>query len=150
VTEPWEPGYAGERLTVTLKAGKDFSDPWVVFHGGSTDEVLQELAKLQNDETLLKATSTVATAFHRVYVEAKGGAPAPTQQPSQAPAQQAAPPPQPQAQTAQAVFCGKCGQQMTYKEGTGQKGPWKGYFCSDRDHGPRFVKKDGGLTDQKS
>jgi hypothetical protein len=130
-----------ERLSVTLKGGKGYEAPWIVFKGNSVDEVMVELEKLQNDNTLLRATAIVAWQFQG-YVMSASGEPQPTQR-QQAPTatDQWQPPPQQQSATpGPQRFCQECGGATEYREGTNAKGHWKGFFCANDKHKPQWVK----------
>lgn len=40
--------------------------------------------------------------------------------------------------------CAGCGQTMTYREGVGAKGPYRGWFCSERGHPVRWMPSNEG------
>jgi hypothetical protein len=130
-----------ERLSVTLKGGKGYEAPWIVFKGTTVEEVHEELRKLQGNPDLLQATAIVAANFQG-YVMSESGRqettnpeninPTYTQQGTHAQTQPAAP---------ESRFCGQCGTQMVYKEGNNAKGHWKGYFCpANSKHQVQWVK----------
>lgn len=134
-----------ERLSVTLKGGKEFDAPWVVLKGGSTEDVAAELAKLDTDPALLDLAARVATAFQGAYVRAKQSVPsevrpAAQQQPVQSPPTWAAPQEPTSQPTSQGEtkFCGQCGKPMAFKSGFNQakQKAWSGYFCPEKGHPP--------------
>ena len=94
----------GFPLSITLKAGTDFSAPWIVVYGHSPDEVTTKLNAIIDGE-LIHATIVAANPFKAANNAAplvSGGqeaAAAPQQAPAQ-PAQQSAWGQQPQQQAA--------------------------------------------------
>lgn len=94
------PDATGE-LSVTLKAGKDFGDPWIVIRGTSAEQVKQRLAEalgLESHEglTLMELTINAKQSFQAANnVSAQLGGTAISRAPkaSSAPAPAAAPAP---------------------------------------------------------
>lgn len=115
-------------LTVTLKAGKGFDDPWIVVRGDNPEDVT---AKLSGLTSVVQATIEAANLLHAANTAAPVLANAPAAAPDPAPQQQAAPgwattpqqaAPAPQAPPQQAVVyhpegktCGACNSPVVFK-----------------------------------
>lgn len=70
----------GDRnITVTLKAGESFKDPWVVIGGDTLEEINHQLDTILQAGTLQKA-SQVAIAFHNGFRAIRHGGSSPEQQ----------------------------------------------------------------------
>ena len=119
-------------LVITLKGGKDFSDPWIVLRGSTPAEVEQLLANLGS---LPEAVVSASNLFHAVNTagpllpNAPQAPAAPAPQPQQqAPAAPQGWQPSPQAQAAPAVqsptgeACAACGTTLVFKSGTSKAG----------------------------
>lgn len=79
------------KVVATLKAGRDFDAPWLVFHGASSDEVEAEIQNAMNSDLMalmgraakeFSATTTVGSTLGGTIVSSTppaaltGGAPA--------------------------------------------------------------------------
>lgn len=121
------------KVSITVKAGGNHADPWVVFHADSVDEagyLIQEMiakdvfqavkrvssAFAAGSVTTEQAVNTVRTSFPQAEVVADS---------------QALP-------AGQGVQCSTCGGPTNFKSGTSRAGkPYKGHFCvANRDHTP--------------
>lgn len=111
-------------LTVTLKAGSDFSAPWIVVRGDTPEDVA---FKLRNLDTVIEATLEAAGLFvaGRALGKPTQEAPVapPTEQPKQqgwgqspAAQQQNAAPPQQGPKLHPTDTCGVCGQRPQEKD----------------------------------
>lgn len=131
------------KVVITLKAGREFSDPWVVFHGDSVDEAGQLLGEFRQRglfgnvkaaaQEFAQAPTTAAQAVANVQAAIPGSQVVP--QAASAPALPATYPPHQQASLGPA--CGVCGGPTEEKSGTGRRGPWKGHFCINSKNLPQ-------------
>lgn len=116
-------------FTITLKGGKDFSDPWLVIRANTAQEAAGLLRQLGD---LPQAVVEASNFFHATNNAAPLLPNAPQQQ-APVPQQQTAPPgwapaPQPQAQPAghpEGKVCESCSSALQFKSGTSKAG--KGY-----------------------
>lgn len=116
------------KITITLKGGNDFQEPWIVIGGDTVEEVIANLNGLQG---VLGEVSEYASLFHAARTVTV--TPAVTTAPPTAVApgvQQAAAPvaTAPSAPRADALFCPHG--QRTKRSGTGANGRWTAHFCA--------------------
>jgi len=106
-------------VSVTLKGGTGFESPWIVLRGGTAEEVLGEVQKLDADDTFLEAVATVAKAFHRIYAPASAApaqaAPAAQQQASNGPRLH------PQGKKCESANCGQVLTWQTWEKKDGSR-----------------------------
>jgi hypothetical protein len=126
---------ADGKVTITLKAGRDFDSPWIVVSGDTPAEALANLdqvgmlggaAAVANAAKSLQATYTVAGATGPVQ-DVTPPAPTTPTAPPQATAPAAPAAPAPTAPPADAMFC-QHGQRTRY-EGSKNGRKYVGYFC---------------------
>jgi len=134
---------ADGKVTITLKAGRDFDAPWIVVSGDTPEEALANLddlgrrgaaAAVGNAAKALQATYAVSGAMGPVQQVADEPAPQaaanvvqlPTAQP-QVPAQAAPAAAAPTAPPANAMFCPHG--QRTFKSGQKNGRKWTAFFC---------------------
>lgn len=121
------------KVVVTLKGGKDFSDPWLVFHCADIEDALEQLRHDKVKE-LITLTKNAGQYF------AGQGQPAQSQQrggDQQAPRTQGRPQGATEAPGGQAKEC-RHGE-MIWKTGFNEaKGrAWKAFMCPSRDRSDR-------------
>jgi hypothetical protein len=146
------------KLSITVKAGSNSGDPWVVIHAGSVDEAHSLISELlakgvlagvrqlsdgfhQPNATPQQAVAQVMQTFPGAQVVSDtGGMWAGTNATPQQPANGyvAQPNVSQQLPAAQGVPCSTCGGPTQFKSGVSSKGKaYKGHFClNDRDHAP--------------
>lgn len=94
----------GDAMTVTLKYGKDFGDPWLVIRGGTAEETKRRVAEavglegsdnltlaevIVNAKGIVQAANTVATKLGGTAIpRSSAKAEEPQQAPAEAPAQE--------------------------------------------------------------
>jgi hypothetical protein len=116
----------GRGVSVTLKAGTEFSAPWVVCRGGSIEEVTEILNNEGKVKALLNIAAQAGREFQAVYRLGAAGVTGEVTQVQTTPV--------PQAQPAQAAPQGVPGPQckhgaMVQRSGNKNGRAWTGYFC---------------------
>jgi hypothetical protein len=140
------------KVSITLKAGGNTADPWIVIHADSVSEasgLLHEMVKegvftgvktlsaqfADGPSSTREAVETVRRSFPGAEVVTQdddpwAGTNVTTQQSRQELPNDQGPPP-----------CPECGSPRQFKSGVGKNSgkEYKGYFCSNRDHKPSFI-----------
>lgn len=135
------------KISITLKAGGNTADPWIVVHADSVGEASALLHEMVQEgvftgvkslsaqfsggpSSTREAVETVKRTFPGAQVTQADDDPWAGTDTQQLPASQGPPP------------CPECGGPRTFKSGTSKKtgNAYKGYFCNNsRDHSPTFL-----------
>lgn len=118
------------KLVVTLKGGKDFSDPWLVFHCADIEDALEQLRhdKIKELITLTKSAGQffAGQGGGQSQQQARGGG-------QQAPRTQGRPQGATEAPGGQTKECAHG--EMVFKTGVSKSSgkPWKAFMCPSSD-----------------
>lgn len=137
---------ATAKVSITLKAGGNTADPWIVIHADSVSEASDLLHEMVNQGVFTgvkslsnqfqgspastrEAVETVKRTFPGAEVVTQDEDPWAGTDTQRLPDNQGPPP------------CPECGGARTFKQGIGKGSgkAYKGYFCSNRDHKPSFI-----------
>lgn len=130
------------KITVTLKAGRDFDAPWVVLHGQDSTDLLTTMSDPEFPKLLTWTTKAAQTFGEGWNPSPQGGntgnRPAPAQNRSQAP--QGQPPAATQHPRGERKFCQHG--EMVFKSDISKKTgkPWYAFDCPSNVCQREFVK----------